>query len=297
MRKSIQIVEKNYQKNQKRYRVDLASKYNDLALLYDELLEEHKLANNFFDKTAFLAKEVGTDIDLERDGLTLVRIYNNLALSYYLPKSKDCALEYLQKSIDITSVLEQFDINKYRPFLIDFYNNLAEAYDKISKYKVIPCYLKALELVQGLKEVGDELYNVKLAETYYGLIQFCISNDECDGGSILNYLEQYMQVLQKLESLNLDKHKEYLIRGYYTIGQVYEKQTNNSLMEEYYDKCWVLLKDVDVLVTPEIDYTDIYNDLSLYYQNMEKIEEVNGELTGKIQKRNFFKKFKNYIKK
>ena len=74
MRKSIQIVEKNYQKNQKRYRVDLASKYNDLALLYDELLEEHKLANNFFDKTAFLAKEVGTDIDLERDGLTLVRI-------------------------------------------------------------------------------------------------------------------------------------------------------------------------------------------------------------------------------
>lgn len=291
MKKVIEITEKMYQKNPERYGLYLASCYDDMAVIYNDMPGMYGLVIDYLHKSDLLIPKRMEDVNIERDGLRLAQIYSNLAILYYLPKDIKYAMEYIEKAINIAESLEQLDANKFGPYLIDFYTHLANFYKRISKKKVLPCYMKALDIAERLQTVNDEVYFIKSAEIYYEFFEFYI--DKYDNQEILNYRTQYIEILQKIDDLGVEKHNEYLIRGYYIIGRSYEEQGDNLLMEQYYDKCWHLLKNMDELVTEYVDFTDINNDLSKYYHEKKKFEngETKKEKTELKEKSGLFRKF------
>lgn len=273
IQKVIHIVENNYQSNLQTKEMYLACCYNDIVVICSDDPEFHELALQYLQKLEGLLPEKMETVDIEKDGLSLMQIYNNLAVLYYLPLDKKRAIEYMEKAITIAESLEKLDVDKFGSYLVEFHINLVTFYRYISRKKVKMCYIKLFEAAERLKAAGEEIYLIKLAEAYYDFFEFYV--DECENSDALNYKKHYSEILCKLNDIDTMKYNEYLIRGYYIIGCFCEGQEDYSSMEKYYDKCWAFLKNIskDELATELVDFTDIYNDLSQYYQENKGLEE------------------------
>lgn len=262
MRKSILITEEKYLAYPDKYRKNLVLGYHDIGILYYKISETYELAKRFLYKTDTLLQEKAVEINLEEDGLQFAQIFNNLALILYSPDNYMFSVSYIKRGIKILNDLDRIDTKKYRPFLVEFYDNLAACYYPISNKKVITCYIKALDLAKDLKKIDDDIYSVISADIYSVLLPFCISTNYTFNLDISYCIRKYEEVLSKL---NVETYKEHLIKGYYVIGNLFEYQGDNIKMKQYYKKCWNILKDIDDEIIQD-NFADIFNDLTIKNQ-------------------------------
>ena len=275
LQESIAITEEKFAENPDKYKMILLFRYHDIAILYDKVPETHYLAIEFLYKTDALLQDMADEINIEDDGLRFAQIYNNLALILYSPDNYQFSENYLKKGIKVLTNLDRRDTKKYRSFLIEFYDNLAACYYPISNKKVIDCYMKALDLAEDLKNIDNDIYNVTSAEVYSLLFYFCRSINYTTNLDISYYICKYVKVLSRLKEINAEAYKEHLIIGYYYIGVFFEFQGDNIMLEQYYTKCWDILKDIDDVIIQE-NYSDIFNDLSIKVQEWKETRMNNG---------------------
>jgi len=174
---------------------------NNALLYYDRFLKIERDLNN-----------------QEEESLAL----NNIAGIYQDQGNYDKALEYLNKSLQLTT----------KPSSIaTTYNNIALVYsDKGDNNKAVEYYKKAIEFDQKAGNYhGTSRDMLNLGDTYKDLKNF---------SSAQYYLQKGLLMMQKLG----DKYGE--ANGYYYFGKLYLAQNQKNLAKEYFTKAYNLFKSI-----------------------------------------------------
>jgi len=185
----------------------IGTDYEDIGDLNNALL--------YYDRELEIARDLN---DEEGESSAL----NNIAEIYIKQGNYDKALEYYNKSLQLTSKPSSIAVT---------YNNIALVYsDKGDKNKAVEYYKKAIEFAQ---KAGDyhstAAYMINLGNTYINLKNFSEAQ---------YYLQKGLLMMQKLG----DKYWEAI--GYEYFGKLYLAQNKKALSKDYFTKAYNLFKAI-----------------------------------------------------
>uniref|UniRef100_A0A832AUJ3 beta-lactamase n=1 Tax=Desulfurella acetivorans TaxID=33002 RepID=A0A832AUJ3_DESAE len=192
----------------------LAIIYSYLGIDHDNLGDSNTALLNY-NKELQIAKELN---DIEEESLAL----NNIANIYLEQGNYDKSLEYLNKSLQLTS----------KPTTIaTIYNNIATIYlYKNDNNKAVEYYKKALEFNQEAGNYRGAAHVMLNLGTAYTNLQ--------DFSEAERYLRQGLEMVQKIS----DKYWEAV--AYESLGQIYLAQNKKALASEYFTRAYNLYRTI-----------------------------------------------------
>jgi len=195
-------------------KADLGAIYSFIGLNYDNLGDLNN-ALLYYDRCLKIAKDLNN-----QEGES--EMLNSIASIYQDQGNYDKALEYLNKSLQLTT----------KPSIIaTIYNNIALVYsDKGDNNKAVEYLKKAIEFDQKAGDYrGTAIGMQNLGNTYTELKNFSEAQ---------YYLQKGLLMMQKLG----DKYGEAF--GYRFFGKLYLAQNKKTLSKEYFTKAYNLFKAI-----------------------------------------------------
>jgi len=169
----------------------------------------------YYDRQLEIARDLNNQ---KKEGIAL----NNIALIYQDQGNYDKALEYFNKSLQLTSDPSSIAIT---------YNNIAAVYlAKGDNNKAVEYYKKAIEFAQKAGDYdGTAKYMLNLGNTYIDLKNFSEAQ---------YYLQKGLLMMQKLGN------KDWEATGYYYFGKLYLAQNKKASSKDYFTKAYNLFKAI-----------------------------------------------------
>lgn len=185
----------------------LASVYNNLAIIYDNL-KEFDNSLNYHLKTLKIRKEK------VKDSIYFIHSLNNIGDLYIGEKKYNESLSYLKEAMSYEKLLEKN--LKVKAVILD---NYTYACFKLGeKAGVEENYLKSLSIKKRVKDTYGQV------NTYMHLAEYYLNNKEKEKAII--HVEKAIKITKK------EKYYQGYLKGMHFLGNVYEEQKSKQIFNQ-----------------------------------------------------------------
>ena len=233
--------------------VNVATSYNDLALIYQDL-------GDFERAKEYQQRALDIQVDkLGPEHVNVAKSYNDLALIYQDLGDFERAKEYQQRALDI-------QVDKLGPEDVDVatsYNNLASIYHDLCDFEQAKRYQQRALDIQ-VDKLGPEHVNV--ATSYNNLAS--IYHDLGDFEQAKRYQQRALDIkLDKLGPEHVD-----VATSYNDLALIYHDLGDFEQAKEYLQRALDI--DLDKLGPEHVNVATSYSNLALIYQDLGHFEQA-----------------------
>ena len=267
-----EILERLAQSNPQAYEPDLASSYDNLAILYSntqrftESEAMHKLALAIYERL------VQSNPQAYEPDLALS--YNSLAILYNQTQRFTESEAMHKQALAIRERLAQSNPQAYEPYLVHSYNNLASLYSDTQRFSESEAmYKQALEIQERLAQSNPQAYEPDLAASYNNLASLYSDNQRFTESEAMH--KQSLAIRERLAQANPQAYEPDLAMSYNNLAVLYS-DTQRFTESEAMHKQSLAIRERLAQANPQAYEPALalsYNNLAILYSDTQRFAE------------------------